>query len=141
MRFVLKRIRPERAARRGGFTLIEVLAALMLMAIVVPVAMQGMGVATRAGALGQRKAAAMRVADRLLNEMVIAGQAAQAGSGTLAEGGATYAWTLESQTWSEDAMLELTVRVSFTLQGNTYSVAASTLVDPGASSDALEPVQ
>ena len=126
--------------RRSAFTLIEVLAALMLMAIVVPVAMQGMGVASRAGVLGQRKAAAMRVADRLLNEFVIGGQTMVSSSnGTLAEGDNTFEWALESQTWTEDAMLQLTVRVTFSVQGNNYSVAASTLVDPVASDEPVEP--
>jgi hypothetical protein len=98
-----------------------------------------MGIASRAGVLGQRKAAAMRVADRLLNEFVIGGQTMQSSSnGTLVEGEGSYSWTLESQNWSEDAMLELTVRVNFTVQGNSYSVAASTLVDPTASNEPVE---
>lgn len=127
-----------RAAQASAFTLIEVLAALMLMAIVIPVAMQGMGIASRAGVMGQRKAAAMRVADRLLNEYVIAGQASQMGtSGTVAEGAGTYDWSLETQTWPEDAMLQLTMRVTFTVQGESFSVAASTLLDPVASNDPL----
>src|SRR5687767_10639712 len=107
----------QKLGRRAAFTLLEVLAALMLMAIVVPVAMQGMGVANRAAVLGQRKAAAMRVADRLLNETVISGQATQTSSnGTTAEGDLTFGWSMESRTWSEDAMLQLTVRVTFTVQ-------------------------
>ena len=133
------RIDVESRGRTGAFTLLEVLAALMLMAIVVPVAMQGMGIASRAGVLGQRKAAAMRVADRLLNEFVIGGQVMQtSANGTLAEGDNTFTWALESQTWTEDAMLQLTVRVNFTVQGNEYNVAASTLVDPGASNEPTE---
>lgn len=129
--------------RRGGYTLLEVLAALMLMAIVVPVAMQGMSIATRAGVLGQRKAAAMRVAERVLNELIVTGEATRAStSGNVSEGEANFAWTLASQTWTEDAMLELTLRVTFEVQGNSYSVQATTLVDPGARDEepAVEPV-
>jgi type II secretion system protein I len=127
--------RPVPASRRG-FTLIEVLASLLLMAIVIPVAMHAMTLATRAGVLGQRKAAAMRVADRVLNDLIATGQAFQAStSGTTAEGDATFAWTLESQTWSEDAMLQLTVRVTFAVQGASYDVAASTLIDPLAATE------
>jgi type II secretory pathway pseudopilin PulG len=111
--------------------LVEVLASLLLMAIVIPVAMQAMTLATRAGVLGQRKVAAMRVADRVLNDLIATGQAFQANtSGTAAEGDATYAWTLESQTWTEDAMLQLTVRVTFAVQGAEFDVRATTLVDP-----------
>ncbi len=127
--------RPACTSRRG-FTLIEVLASLLLMAIVIPVAMHAMTLATRAGVLGQRKAAAMRVADRVLNDLIATGQAFQASTtGTTAEGDATLTWALESQTWSEDAMLQLTVRVTFTVQGERFDVAASTLVDPLASTE------
>jgi hypothetical protein len=56
----------------------------------------------------------------------------------VAEGEANYTWNLETQTWSEDAMLQLTMRVTFTLQGEEFSVAASTLFDPGASDEPVE---
>ncbi|MES2696172.1 MAG: type II secretion system protein [Verrucomicrobiota bacterium] len=120
--------------RGGGFTLIEVLASLLLMAIVIPVAMQATSIASRAGILGQRKAAAMRIADRVLNELIITGEAAQASSsgGTIAEGDASYSWTLESRTWTEDAMTQITVTVTFSVQGAPQTVSASTLVDPVA---------
>lgn len=119
--------------RARGFTLIEVLAALLLMAIVIPVAMQATSIASRAGMMGQRKAAAMRIADRMLNELIVTGEAKQSASssGTVAEGDASYSWNLQSANWSEDAMTQLTVTVSFTVQGATHTVSASTLIDPG----------
>ena len=43
-----------------AFTLAEVLAALMFMAIVIPVAVQGLRVSSRAGALAERKREAVR---------------------------------------------------------------------------------
>jgi len=114
---------------RRAFTLIEVLAALLMMAIVIPVAMEGMSVASRVGVLGQRKAAAMRVAERLLNELVIENQLQQnSSSGTTADGDTSYPWTMRSEAWSEDAMLQLTVTVNFVVRGNTYDVSVSTLV-------------
>ena len=73
---------------RRAFTLVEVLAAMLVMAIVIPVAMQGMSIASRAGILGTRKAAAMRVAERVLNEQFITGQLTQStASGSVSEGG------------------------------------------------------
>jgi prepilin-type N-terminal cleavage/methylation domain-containing protein len=115
---------------RRAFTLIEVLAALLMMAIVIPVAMEGMSVASRVGVLGQRKAAAMRVAERLLNELVIENQQQQqsSASGTTADGDTSYPWTMRSEAWSEDAMLQLTVTVNFIVRGNTYDVSVSTLL-------------
>jgi prepilin-type N-terminal cleavage/methylation domain-containing protein len=117
-----------------GFTLAEVLAALLLMAIIVPVALQGVQIASRAGLLGQRKAAAMRVAERVLNEQLATGGLTQStSSGTAPEGDQTYAWSLQAETWPEDAMNVVTVRVIFNVQGTDYSVSLSSLYDPAAS--------
>jgi type II secretory pathway pseudopilin PulG len=124
--------RLSRKSRRA-FTLAEVLAALLFMAIIIPVAMEGVSVSSRAGILGQRKAAAMRVAESILNEMVVTGDIASSTStGTAVDGDVTYPWTMKSSAWSEEAMTEVTVTVSFTVQGNTYDVSATTLFDPNA---------
>ena len=124
-------------ARRRAFTLVEVLAALLMMSIVVPVTMQAVSVASRAGLMGQRKAAAMRVADRVLNEMAITGEGLSGStSGSIAEGDAAYVWNLTSQTWSEDPLTLVTVSVQFVVQGETYSVNASTPIDPNSGATA-----
>lgn len=123
----------RRSLAVGGFTLAEVLAALLFMAIVIPVAMQGVSVASRAGVMGQRKAAAMRIAERVLDEQIATGQIAQATpSGTVVDGDLSYPWTLTTQSWTEDSMTVLTVRVTFAVQGKSFDVAASTLYDPAA---------
>ena len=133
MKFALRPFPTERSAS-GGFTLAEVLAALLMMAIIIPVAMEGMSVSSRVGVLGQRKAAAMRVAERMLNELIVESQAQQAStSGTALEGETAYPWTMKTQSWSEDAMVELIVTVTFTVQGNDYDVSASTLIAPASS--------
>ena len=118
--------------RQRAFTLAEVLAALLFMAILIPVAMHGVSVASRAGILGQRKATAMRIAERVLNELTISpAQIATATPyGNVVDGDLTYPWTMLSEPWAEDTMTVLTVRVSFDVQGTTFDVAASTLYDP-----------
>jgi type II secretory pathway pseudopilin PulG len=131
------RTRPEVAFHRGrfarAFTLVEVLAALLFMAIVIPVAMHGVSVASRAGILGQRKATAMRVAESLLEEMIVTDQVSSgAGNGSVVEGDTTYPWTMKAEDWTEAEMTQVTVRVSFDVQGNTFEVSASTLFDPNA---------
>lgn len=119
---------------RGGFTLAEVLAALLFMAILVPVTMQAVSVASRAGILVQRKAVAMRIAERILDEQIVTGQIAVGpGNGNVIEGDITYPWTLRADAWPEDAMNVATVRVEFSVQGNTYDVVLSTLYDPTVS--------
>src|SRR5216684_819976 len=59
------------AFHRAAFTLAEVLAALLFMAIVIPVALEGMHVASRAGSVAVRKREAARVAERILNESLV----------------------------------------------------------------------
>ncbi len=125
--------RPPTARSVRAFTLAEVLAALLFMAIVIPVAMHGLSVASRAGTLGQRKSAAMRVAERVLEETIATGQnISSISNGTVTEGDTSYPWTLKSDTWTEDTMTQLTVTVSFDVQGTTFTVNASTLYDPTA---------
>ena len=56
-------------------------------------------IANLAGQVGQRKAVAVRVAERVLNELVVSGQlqgAAQ--NGTLRQGSQEYRWSLRSET-------------------------------------------
>jgi prepilin-type N-terminal cleavage/methylation domain-containing protein len=126
---------PSAFRRRRGFTLAEVLAALLLMAILIPVTVHGVSVASRAGTLGQRKATAMRIAERVLEEQIVTGQLATATPyGSVVDGDTTYPWTMTSDPWTEDSMSVLTVRVSFDVQGTTFDVAASTLYDPTATS-------
>lgn len=121
----------RRRARRGGFTLAEVLAALVFMAIVIPVAVQGLRVANLAGQVGERKAVAIRIAERALNELVVTRQWQTASQeGRVQEGPVAYRWTMRLEPWNLGALRLLTVQVTFPAQGQDYDVRLSTLVDP-----------
>jgi type II secretion system protein I len=126
-------IRPTRAVKRAcaGFTLAEVLAALVFMAIVIPVAVQGLRIASRAGSVSERKVVAARLAENKLNELIVTGQWQSASQqGTTEEGWQTYNWRLLSEPWSEDGAMRLvTVVVSVPVQGQDYDLQISTLVD------------
>jgi type II secretory pathway pseudopilin PulG len=117
--------------RQAGFTLAEVLAALLFMAIVIPVAVQGLRIASRAGTVSERKAVAARLADSKLNELIVTGQwQSSAQKGTIDEGWQRYSWTLQLEPWAEDGAMRLvTVRASVPVQGQDYDVQVSTLVD------------
>ena len=111
-----------------GFTLAEVLAALLFMAIVIPVALQALQVASQAGEVAQRKADAARVAERILAENLITTNLTQAvQTGTLVEGPREYRWTLRNENWNQDAMQVLSVEVKYAVQGRDFSVRLSTL--------------
>jgi hypothetical protein len=87
----------------AAFTLAEVLAALLFMAIVIPVAVQGLLIAAKAGEVAQRKEEAGRIAERILNENIVTtnwNQSSQ--SGTVFEGIREFRWTLRSEPWSQN---------------------------------------
>jgi type II secretory pathway component PulJ len=126
----------KNARRRStaGFTLAEVLAALLFMAIVIPVAIEGMHVASRAGTVSERKGEAARMAQRLLAENLVTTNLNQAvQGGTLTEGQREFNWTLHSDPWNQDpyqnVIRQLTVEVKFKAQNQEYAVRMSTLVD------------
>ena len=142
MRFALSRPSASGAAvpaaalrrrRHAAFTLAEVLAALLFMAIVIPVALEGLRIASLAGQVGERKAAAGRVAERVLNELLITGTGPGGGeSGSLFEGQHEFQWAVESVAWLEDSALqETTVKVVYFVQGREYEVTLTTLKEAG----------
>lgn len=123
---VMRRIKD---ARRGGFTLVELLAAMAFMAILLPVVMQALGIANRAGQVAQRKAIAARIADRVLNEYVANGQQSRGlQRGTVEEGPYQFKWNIAIENWREDTMRLVTADVTYAVQGKKYSVEMSTLV-------------
>jgi hypothetical protein len=139
MKFAHRTNNAKSTRRSGGkscaaFTLAEVLAALLLMAIVIPVAIEAMHVATLAGTVAERKGEAARVAQRVLNENLVTtnwNQSVQ--SGMAMEGQTQFNWTLKNESWGQDpnqtTIQQLTVQVSFNAQNRPYSVSLSTLVN------------
>ena len=130
MKLMLPRISGTTRAGNAGFTLAEVLAALVFLAIVIPVVIQGLHIASLAGEVAERKGAAIRVAERMLNESLLTGNWTQSSQkGTVIEGARQFSWTLRNENWSENPMRLVTVEVGYTAQGKEYSVKLSTLVD------------
>jgi type II secretory pathway pseudopilin PulG len=127
-----------RRRREAGFTLVEVLAALLFMAVVIPVAVDGLRVASRASVVGQRKSVAARIAESVLNEQVVTSQTAgSAQSGVVRQGNVDYSWTVKLDVWNQmqnQSILQLspmqlvTVQVNFPVQGQMYNVHLSTLM-------------
>lgn len=121
---------PRRLPCRQAFTLVEVLAALAFMAIVIPVAVDGLRVASLAGQVGERKATASRIAERVLNELLVTGQYRSATQkGVVQEDAREYQWSMRSEPWPLGAMRLVTVEVTYPVQGRDYDVRLSTLAD------------
>ncbi len=121
-------------ARRGdarhaaGFTLAETMVALLLLAIVIPVAVEAISAASLSGEVAARKGSAARVADRILNESLVTTNWSSTQSGTASEGVLDFQWTLTSQNWPQNSTMQLvTAEVKFMAQGKDFSVKLSTL--------------
>ena len=115
----------------SAFTLAEVLAALLFLAIVIPAAVEALHLASLAGVVAVRKGAAARVADRILNESIVTTNwNTGTQNGTVTEGAQEFRWTLTSQNWPVDAMEIITAEVKYSAQGRDYSVKLCTLANP-----------
>ena len=115
----------------AGFTLAEVLAALLFMAIVIPVAMQGLRIANLSGQVAERKSMAARLGQNLLSEVLVTGQqATSTQGGTVEEGPYQFRWQMRNETWDKEALRLVSIDVTFAVQGRDYDVRLSTLMDP-----------
>lgn len=122
---------------RAAFTLAEVLAALLFMAIVIPVAVEGLHIASQAGAVAARKGQAARIAQQVLDDNVVNTNWTQTLQGTITEDQRAFRWTLSSDPWIQDpgqsVIRQLSVEVTYNVRGRDYSVKMSTLVDSSLS--------
>ncbi len=118
----------------GGFTFVEILAALLFLGVVIPVIIGALAVANRASLLAERGAFAGELAENKLNEMLIDDAWAGAAStrGDFGTDWTGYRWEVNTAEWTADnatRMTELNADVFYTVQGREYSVRLSTLVD------------
>ena len=67
--------------------------------------------------------------DGVINEVLVESQIQQASSsGTAYEGDTAYPWVMRTENWPEDAMQQMTVTVSFPVQGALHEISVSTLL-------------
>ena len=120
---------------RCGYTLIEVLVALLVVGIVLPVAMQGISLATTLGGDARLRTRAAALAQMKLQELVISGawQVGQLAGDfqEIAPGSAGYQWQATLGDWSGGNMRELAVTVTWSRRGHERRIVLTTLVDPG----------
>ncbi len=133
----------------AAFTLLEVLVAMALMAVIIPVVYQALHIASLAGEVSQRKALATRIGERALNEAIIGNPTQFARAGNEQSGAFQFHWTLKDEAWdelnkvanvsapnglnqtgvSQSIIHQYSVDVVFAAQGRDYSVHLSTLVN------------
>jgi type II secretory pathway pseudopilin PulG len=121
----------ERCGGRG-FTFAEILAAMLFMAIVIPVTVRGVSLANRMGVMAERKRVATELASLKLNEVFLddswregnkEGNFDDTGDASLSQ----YRWTLEITPWTDDVMRLIVVKVFYKVQNVEYSVSLGTL--------------
>ena len=125
-----------RRRTRRGFTLIEVLAALLLLGIVLPAAMGGLNLCMRAAAHARHKQEAALLAESKLNEILAARDAAAFGSGgAFGDDWPEYRWSLATAA-GPFGLDELDLTVDWQERGRTQSLTLGTMMLPGLAPDA-----
>jgi len=117
---------------RRAFTLVEVLATLTLAAIILPVAMKGISLATAASGETRRKLEAATLAEGELAELLATGEWEGADlSGDFGEDRPGYRWYAEVSDWDGAVLKQVTVHVEWTARGRQRDVSLTTLVYAG----------
>src|SRR4051812_19730609 len=112
-----------------GFTLIEVLATMMLLAIVLPVTMQALSVSLSAASSARHLTEASGLARAKLNELIATAQWDNTSSGDFGADNPGYRW--ETSNAARDyGVTEIMIRVSWTERGQERQLSLSTLIDP-----------
>ena len=132
----MRRAHTNQRKRAGdsGFTLVEVLAALLFLAILVPAIVSALSISSRVSTLSDRRAVAAELAENQLNEELLGGnwESATVTKGDFGTDYPGYAWDMTETGWTGDPtnnMTELTMEVTFPVQGRTQSIRLSTLVN------------
>ena len=124
-------------SRRSAFTLVEVLATLVLVAIVLPAAMRGISLALAIGSDTARRTEAIQLAESKLSELIATGEWQQdaelSGDFTETPSGDTlestaFTWTATAEDWLDSTVKELTVRVMWEWRTHQKEVKLTTIV-------------
>ena len=126
------RIALQRSTREKGFTLIEVLASLVLVGIVLPVALRGVSLCLAASHRAKASLEGATLAETKLNELVAAsGLMVPSGAGDFGPEWPDYRWSALSME-RDGNLTEVEVVVTWTERGTDRSMSLSTLLYPGS---------
>ena len=117
---------------RRGFTLVEVLATLVMLAIILPIAMRGVSMAMAAASNAKRTAEATALAEAKLNMLIADGTWASGSlSGDFAPDQPEYQWACLTQQ-RDYGLTEVAVRVTWSDRGQTREMIVATLASQSA---------
>ena len=123
---------PRSVPRLGGFTFVELLVTMVLIAIVMPVVMQTIGLCTRLAGQSRRQVEAACLAKTKLTELTAA-QDWESGSnrGDFGTDWPGYEWSMTVANWVEDTSVrQLDLAVTWRSVGRQRKITLSTLVYP-----------
>jgi len=116
--------------RKSVFTFYEILVALTVFGVTVPMIVQGFMTAQRAEIQAERKLTAARLGDSFLNEYVVTqGESEEETAGDFGEELPGYRWELETAEWldtADEKFESKTLTVYYTVKGSEYSLELST---------------
>ncbi|MCU0914745.1 MAG: prepilin-type N-terminal cleavage/methylation domain-containing protein [Planctomycetes bacterium] len=114
----------------SGFTFIELLATIVLITIVLPVAMQTISLCTRLAGQSRRQIEAACLAKTKLTELTVSQEWENGNQqGDFGTDWPGYEWVATLATWTEDAAVsQLEVTVSWRSLGRQRGITLSTLV-------------
>lgn len=117
-----------RGRRCGGFTFVELLATVVLIGIIMPVAMRTIALCTSLAGVSRRETEAASLARTRLTELVTSGDWQSSGrAGDFGSDWPGYRWTAEVSNWTDSIVSQVDLTVHWQSQGRDRSVTLTTL--------------
>jgi prepilin-type N-terminal cleavage/methylation domain-containing protein len=115
-----------------GFTFVELLATVVLIAAILPVAMRGIGLCTRLSGQSRRQLEAASLARAKITEFVVSGGYLDGDQqGPFEDPWTGYQWQAQVNAWDDTTLQQIDVTVTWTAQNNEQrSVTLTTLAPP-----------
>lgn len=126
---VYNKISVRGAAHPKAFTLVEVLASFVLIAIIIPVAMKGISLSTTVAANSKQQVEAASLAKTMLAEIMASDEwKTGSSSGDFGPDWPNYRWSIEILDWTETTLNQLDLHVFWDAQGRQQSITLTTLI-------------
>lgn len=117
-----------RGRRHGGFTFAELLATVVLIGIIMPVAMRTIALCTSLAGMSRKETEAASLARTQLTELVTSGDWQSGGrAGDFGTDWPGYRWTAEVANWTDTVVSQIDLTVHWQSRGRDRSVTLSTL--------------
>lgn len=123
-----RRKKVVKGRRDGGFTFVELLATVVLIGIIMPVAMRTIALCTSLAGQSRKETEAASLARTRLTELVTSGDWQSSGrAGDFGTDWPGYRWTVEVSNWTDAVVSQIDLTVYWQSRGRDRSVTLSTL--------------